>query len=79
MDNSNVLKNDTVIGSIAGDEAREATEHEHDLNLLEAVKLYPTAVGWSIFFSLGIIMTAFDPQLLGEHANVSHDNQDAAQ
>jgi SP family general alpha glucoside:H+ symporter-like MFS transporter len=31
----------------------------------EAVKLYPGAVGWSIFFSMGIIMTAFDPQLLG--------------
>lgn len=65
-DNDDALKGDTVIGTIAGDEAREATEHEHSLGLVEALKLYPTAVGWSVFFSLGIIMTAFDPQLLGE-------------
>lgn len=65
MANSQVPKGDVVIRSIAGEEAQEATEHEHNLTLLQALKLYPTAVGWSIFFSLGIIMTAFDPQLLG--------------
>jgi SP family general alpha glucoside:H+ symporter-like MFS transporter len=43
-----------TIGAIAGDEARQATEREHSLSLLEAVKLYPTAVGWSIYFSLGV-------------------------
>ncbi|KAK5120671.1 hypothetical protein LTR85_006029 [Meristemomyces frigidus] len=58
-------KGDVIIGTIAGEEARQATALEHDLSFLEALKLYPTAVGWSIFFSLGIIMTAFDPQLLG--------------
>ncbi|CZR59493.1 probable maltose permease [Phialocephala subalpina] len=47
-----------------GDDARQATEIEHQMTFFEAVKLYPGAVGWSIF-SLGIIMTAFDPQLLG--------------
>ena len=31
----------------------------------EALKMHPTAAGWSVFFSLGVIMTAFDPQLLG--------------
>lgn len=48
-----------------GDDARQATEVEHQMTFFEAVRLYPGAVGWSIFFSLGIIMTAFDPQLLG--------------
>jgi hypothetical protein len=48
-----------------GEEARLATELEHQMTFLEAVKLYPGAVGWSIFFSIGVIMTAFDPQLLG--------------
>ena len=43
-----------TIGAITGDEARLATEREHSLSLLEAVKLYPTAVGWSIYFSLGV-------------------------
>ncbi|KAI6805334.1 putative maltose permease [Hortaea werneckii] len=50
---------------LAGPEAQEATENEHNLSFIEAIKLYPKAVGWSIFFSLGVIMTAFDPQLLG--------------
>jgi hypothetical protein len=36
------------------DEARQATDREHSLSLIEAVKLYPTAVGWSIYFSLGV-------------------------
>ncbi|KAH8601835.1 general substrate transporter [Bisporella sp. PMI_857] len=48
-----------------GSQARLATEIEHQMTFWEAVKLYPSCVGWSIFFSMGIIMTAFDPQLLG--------------
>jgi hypothetical protein len=36
------------------DEARQATDREHSLSLMEAVRLYPTAVGWSIYFSLGV-------------------------
>lgn len=43
-----------TIGAIAGEEARQATEREHSQSLWEAVKLYPTAVGWSIYFSLGV-------------------------
>ena len=61
-----VPKGDIVVGAIAGEEARQGTALEHSLTFFEAIKLYPTAVGWSVFFSLGIIMTAFDPQLLGQ-------------
>ncbi|KAK5698898.1 hypothetical protein LTR97_006547 [Elasticomyces elasticus] len=60
-----VLKGDIVVGIIAGEDAIRATENEHNLSLRDAVRLYPAAIGWSAFFSLGIIMTAFDPQLLG--------------
>lgn len=60
-----ILKNDIVVGTIAGDEVRHATQIEHNLGFWEALNLYRTAAGWSIFFSLGIVMTAFDPQLLG--------------
>lgn len=60
------LKGGIVIGAIAGEEVRQANEDEHNLTFFKALKLYPTAVFWSIFFSLGIIMTAFDPQLLGQ-------------
>ncbi|USW53868.1 Putative major facilitator, sugar transporter, major facilitator superfamily [Septoria linicola] len=59
------IKGDITIGSIAGDEARQAIENEHNLSFTEALRLYPTAVAWSLFFSLGVLMTAFDPQLLG--------------
>jgi MFS transporter, SP family, general alpha glucoside:H+ symporter len=48
-----------------GLEARQATEFEHNLGFVESLKLYHKAVGWSMFFSIGIIMLAFDPQLLG--------------
>lgn len=60
------LKDSAVNGTIGGDdEARIAAEHEHTLALLDAVKLYPGAIWWSFFVSMGVIMTAFDPQLLG--------------
>lgn len=48
-----------------GQQSRLATENEHQMGFLEGLRLYPTCVAWSVFFSLGVIMTAFDPQLLG--------------
>ncbi|KAK6409603.1 hypothetical protein LTR95_018297, partial [Oleoguttula sp. CCFEE 5521] len=46
-------KSKIVIGSNGSDDARLATDREHDMPFLEAIRLYPTAIGWSIFFSLG--------------------------
>ncbi|TGO32960.1 hypothetical protein BHYA_0276g00050 [Botrytis hyacinthi] len=46
-------------------DAQTATEIEHSMSFGDALRLYPAAIAWSAFFSLGIIMTAFDPQLLG--------------
>ena len=37
-------------------EARKAFESEHALRFADAIKLYPTAVGWALFFSLGVVM-----------------------
>jgi hypothetical protein len=54
-----------VTGKEIGEESRRAIELEHSMGFFEALKLYPTSAAWSVFFSLGIIMTAFDPQLLG--------------
>lgn len=52
--------------AVAADVAlAEAIQNEHNLTFWEAVKLYPAAVGWSVFVSIGVIMLAFDPQLLG--------------
>ncbi|KAK7737317.1 hypothetical protein SLS53_006620 [Cytospora paraplurivora] len=42
-----------------------AIQTEHDLTFTQACRLYPSAIFWSAFVSLGVIMTAFDPQLLG--------------
>jgi SP family general alpha glucoside:H+ symporter-like MFS transporter len=38
------------------EDVREATELEHKLTFFQAVKLYPKAIGWSMYFSLGVIM-----------------------
>ncbi|PSN71776.1 sugar transporter [Corynespora cassiicola Philippines] len=47
------------------EEVREAIEVEHQLTFWDAVRHYPKAIGWSMYFSLGVIMLSFDPQLLG--------------
>ncbi|OTB04850.1 hypothetical protein M426DRAFT_73208 [Hypoxylon sp. CI-4A] len=43
----------------------EAIQQENALSFWEAAKLYPTAVMWSAFVSIGVIMLAFDPQIIG--------------
>lgn len=47
------------------DQARQATLQQHDLTLSQAFKYYRPAIGWSLLFSLGVIMAGFDPQLVG--------------
>ena len=47
--------------SIAAEEVREAIEVEHALTFWEAVRLYPKAIGWSMYFSLGVIMLGTSP------------------
>lgn len=52
---------------IDGDELAlaEAIRREHALTFRQAIALYPQAMAWSAFVSIGVIMLAFDPQLLG--------------
>lgn len=57
-DGYDIGKGGLVVGSVGGVEVREATAREHNYTFLEALKLYPKAVGWSVFFSMGIIMYA---------------------
>jgi SP family general alpha glucoside:H+ symporter-like MFS transporter len=38
------------------DEVADAIAVEHTLTFWEACRLYPKAVGWSMYFSLGVIM-----------------------
>lgn len=37
-------------------EARVAADEERGHGFWQAVRLYPQAVGWSLFFSLGVVM-----------------------
>ncbi|UNI22234.1 hypothetical protein JDV02_008141 [Purpureocillium takamizusanense] len=43
----------------------EAIRAENELTFGQALRLYPKAIGWSAFVSMGVIMLAFDPQLIG--------------
>lgn len=46
-------------------DARDATDAEHNLTLMKAVKLYPKACLWSMVVSLVIIMDGYDTALIG--------------
>jgi SP family general alpha glucoside:H+ symporter-like MFS transporter len=59
------MKSEAITASVTNEKAQQATDAEHNMTPWEALKTYPTAAAWSVFFSLGTIMTAFDPQLLG--------------
>lgn len=51
--------------AIAEAEFVQAVHQEHELTFSKALKIYPKAIGWSAYVSLGVIMLAFDPQLMG--------------
>jgi MFS transporter, SP family, general alpha glucoside:H+ symporter len=52
-------------GSLLIRNAKLATDKEHKMTLLQGIKLYPKAVGWSMLISLCIAMEGFDLCLLG--------------
>ncbi|OCL11723.1 general alpha-glucoside permease [Glonium stellatum] len=45
-------------------DAANATVAEHKMSLLEGLKTYPHAVGWSVLFSTAIVMEGFDTILM---------------
>lgn len=45
-------------------DARLATEKEHNMTLMQGIKLYPKAIGWSILISTCIVMEGYDVCLL---------------
>ena len=46
-------------------DAEDATKREHDLTLLQAIRLYPKAVAWSIMMSTTLVMDGYDLKLIG--------------
>jgi SP family general alpha glucoside:H+ symporter-like MFS transporter len=47
------------------DEAQHAAADEKSMTLVQAIKLYPKAVGWSVVLSSALIMEGYDLALLG--------------
>jgi MFS transporter, SP family, general alpha glucoside:H+ symporter len=47
-------------------DARDATEAEHNLTLMQALKLYPQAVGWSVLVSAACVMEGYDMAVIGQ-------------
>ena len=45
-------------------DAKSATDKEHKMTLLQGIKLYPKAVGWSLLISTCICMEGYDVCLL---------------
>ncbi|KAJ9646704.1 hypothetical protein H2204_000396 [Knufia peltigerae] len=41
-------------------DAKQATQREHSLKLLDALRLYPRAVAWSVFVSAACVMEGYD-------------------
>jgi SP family general alpha glucoside:H+ symporter-like MFS transporter len=52
----------TEIGRLG--DARDANAQEHDLTFLQALRLYPKGVFWSIIMSTAVIMEGYDTKLI---------------
>ncbi len=52
-------------GKVVTENARLATEAEHDLTFCQAVKIYRKAVAWSVIVSMATIMESYDIQIIG--------------
>ena len=56
--NDDVQKNDGMKNIILG--AKNASDKEHRMTLMQGVRLYPKALGWSILISTCIAMEGYD-------------------
>ena len=54
---------DPNFGAIT-DDAAKATQAEHNMTLLEDLRTYPKAVGWSVLISTAVVMEGFDTVLM---------------
>lgn len=46
-------------------DAKAATDKEHNMTLLQGIRLYPKAVFWSMLISTCIVMEGYDISLVG--------------
>jgi SP family general alpha glucoside:H+ symporter-like MFS transporter len=60
------------VGAISSEKAvnqilentKEAAEQERQLGVREAFKIYPKAMFWSMFFSISVVMSGYDAQII---------------
>lgn len=57
-------------------EVRLVTQKEHEMGVVEAIKLYPKATAWSLLFCMGVIMNGFDAQVIGNMFPVARFQRD---
>jgi hypothetical protein len=50
---------------IVAENARLATETEHELTLWQAIKIYRKALAWSVLVSMATVMESYDIQIIG--------------
>ena len=64
--------NDEQIGDIKShlDDAKLATSKEHSLTVLQGLKPYRKAIGWSVMLSMAVIMEGYDTTLVGTLSRV---------
>jgi hypothetical protein len=44
--------------------SRQATATEHEVGVMEAIRLYPKAIFWSVFFAVAVIAAGYDGQII---------------
>ncbi|KAK0812155.1 hypothetical protein LTR02_000855 [Friedmanniomyces endolithicus] len=68
--------NDEQIGDIKShlDDAKLATSKEHGLTVLQGLKPYRKAIGWSVMLSMAVIMEGYDTTLIGSYLGFASFN-----
>lgn len=51
--------------AVLASEAQQGAQAEHKMSLMQAIKTYPKAIGWSVLLSSTLIMEGYDLALLG--------------
>jgi SP family general alpha glucoside:H+ symporter-like MFS transporter len=59
-----VERQDSVPAAKATNNAKAATESEHKMTLLQGIRTYPKAIGWSVLISTCIAMEGYDISLV---------------
>lgn len=54
-----------LTGAVLTEYAKEGNENEHELTVMQAIKMYPMALFWALAVSGCVIMEGYDTILIG--------------